>query len=118
MVGADSFFVWMSISSIHKWDGKTAVKALLVGAVMETVAIAPAVFSPWGHAGPESLWGWFGLLLNVPGLFVVKLLRMVIQSKGSVSVATAIAEVFVIQTLSFSYIAFVWLRGKQQRSQG
>jgi hypothetical protein len=103
--------------SIHKWESTTVVKALFVGAVVETVAIAPAILSPWGHAGPEAPWGWLGLVLNVPGLFVIKLLRMASGSKETVPIASAVVQVYVIQALIFSYIAFVLLRWKQRRSE-
>jgi ABC-type sugar transport system permease subunit len=105
----------LSPEPIHRWDSKTVVKALLFGAVSEAVAIAPAIFSSWGHAGPESLWGWSGLLLNTPGLFVIWLLRTASGSKETVSVGSAIAYVYLIQTLIFGYIAFVWLRRKKRR---
>jgi hypothetical protein len=101
---------------IHKWDSKTLLTALMFGAVLEAVTLAPAVLSPWGHAGPESIWGWFGLLLNAPGLFVIWLLRIISGSTETVSIAGAIAYVYLIQTLIFSYIAFVWLRWKKRRA--
>ncbi len=102
---------------IHRWDRAILLKAFLFGAVLEAIAITPAVLSPWGHAGPESLWGWLGLLFNVPGLFVVWLLRSVTGSWETVSAVDAVAYVYLIQTLIFSYIAFVWLRWKKRRSR-
>ncbi len=103
---------------IHKWDARTLLKALMFGAVLEALAIAPAVLSPWGHAGPESNWGWLGLLLNVPGLFLSQWLRTLTGSTETISVVSAVAYVYLIQTLIFSYIAFVWLRWKKRRSRG
>ena len=41
--------------SIHRWDSSTLLKSLMIGALFEAVLIAPAVLSPWGHAGPESV---------------------------------------------------------------
>jgi hypothetical protein len=99
---------------IHKWDSRTLLEALLSGAVLEAVAIAPAILSPWGHAGPESIWGWLGLLLNVPGLFVIWLIRVLSGSTESVSVVSAVGYVYLIQTLIFSYILFVLLRWKKR----
>jgi hypothetical protein len=101
---------------IHIWDSATLLKAFFYGAVLEAIAIAPAVLSPWGHAGPESLWGWLGLLLNAPGLFVIWLLRTLSSSKETVSVMSAVTYVYLIQTLIFSYTAFVWLRWKKRRA--
>ena len=102
---------------IHKWDFRTLLRALIFGAVLEALAIMPALLSPWGHAGPESIWGWLGLLLNVPGLVVIWLLRRVSGSRETVSIAHAIAYVYLIQTFIFTYIAFVWLRWNKMRSR-
>lgn len=99
---------------IHRWDRPTLLKALLIGAILEVAAIAPAVLSTWGHAGPESLWGWLGLLLNAPGLFVMWLVRTVSGSRETVSVVSTVAYVYLIQTLIFGYIVFVWLRWKKR----
>jgi hypothetical protein len=52
---------------IHRWDKPTLRKAFLFGAVLETIAIAPAVLSPWGHAGPEWPLAWLSVLVNAPG---------------------------------------------------
>ena len=100
---------------IHKWHSRTLLKALLFGAILEGVVIAPAVLSPWGHAGPESIWGWIGLLLNVPGLIVIWFLRIVTGRNEAISVVSGVVYVYMIQTLIFSYIAFVWLRRKKRR---
>ena len=100
---------------IHKWDSKTLLKAFLFGAALEAAAIAPAILSPWGHAGPESMWGWLGLMLNAPGLFVIWLLRSLNGSTETVSAVSGFAYVYAIQTVIFSYVAFVWLRWKKRR---
>ena len=100
---------------IHKWDGFTLVKACLFGAILEALAIAPAILSPWGHAGPESLWGWLGLVLNLPALFVIWLLRTLTGSRETISVGGAIVYVYLIQTLIFSYSVFVCFRWKKRR---
>lgn len=100
---------------IHKWDSKSLLRAFLFGVAIETAAIAPAILSPWGHAGPESTWGWLGLMLNAPGLFVVWLLRSLIGSTETVSLVSGVVYVYSIQTLIFSYVAFVWFRSKKRR---
>ena len=101
---------------IHSWDGPILLWSLLFGLASEAVAIAPAVLSPWGHAGPESLWGWLGLLLNAPGLLVISLVRAVSGSTESVPIADAIVYTYSIQALIFGYVAFVWLRRKKLRA--
>lgn len=101
---------------IHSWDGPILLRAFLYGLVSEAVAIAPAVLSPWGHAGPESPWGWLGLLLNAPGLVVISLMRGISGSTESVPIAKAIVYTYSIQALIFSYVAFVWLRRNKLRA--
>jgi hypothetical protein len=95
------------------WDGPIQLKALLIGASLEAIAIAPALLSTWGHAGPESVWGWLGLLLSVPALCVIWLLRIVTGSRDSISVVGAVTYIYLIQTLMFAYLTFVWLRWKK-----
>ena len=99
---------------LHRWHGPTLVKALLIGAALEAAAIAPALLSPWGHAGPDSPWGWLGLLLNVPGLLVMWLLRTTSGNRETFSIIGIVAYVYSIQTLMFAYLAFVWLRWKKR----
>lgn len=96
----------------HTWGDTLVLKSFFIGAIVEAVAIAPAVLSPWGHAGPESFWGWLGLLVNAPGLFVVWLLRTISGTTESIGVIWGIACVYLIQTLLFSYVAFLGLRRK------
>jgi hypothetical protein len=69
--------------------------------------MAPAIFSPWGHAGPKGDLGWLSIFLNLPGIFLAGWL---IPSSGDESIALFIAVVFTIQTLLLSYIVFVILR--------
>jgi uncharacterized sodium:solute symporter family permease YidK len=97
---------------IHKWDRAVALKAFLFGAVLEAVAIAPAVISPWGHAGPESLFGWLSLLVNLPGLYLCRL--MGVGRFAGESVVALILTVYLIQTMVISYVAFVWLRWRKR----
>jgi ABC-type sugar transport system permease subunit len=99
---------------LHAWDGKTLLKSILAGSVLEAAAIAPVILSPWGHAGPESLAGWLGLLLNVPGLLVIWLIRIMTGSRESISMGSAIAYVYSIQALILSYAVFVRLRWKKR----
>ena len=101
---------------IHRWDGPLMLKALLYGAALAAIAAAPAVLSRWGHAGPESLWGWLGLLLNVPGLLVMWLLITLTGSRESDSVVNTLVGVYLIQALIFGYLTFVWLRRKKRRA--
>lgn len=101
---------------IHRWDGGALLKALMFGVLSESIFLAPAVLSPWRHAGPESLWGWLGLLLNAPGLFVIWLLRSISGSTEDVSIVDAIVYTYLAQTLILSYIAFVWLRWKKRKA--
>ena len=101
---------------IHRWDSRALLKALMFGALSEAIFLAPAVLSPWGHAGPESLWGWLGLLLNAPGMLVIGLLRRISGSTEDVSIVDAIVYTYLAQTLILSYIAFVWLRWKKRKA--
>ena len=107
--------------AIHRWDRSVLLKALLIGAVIEAVAIAPAFFSPWGHAGPESTLGLLGVLANSPGGAVVIFSRTLGGNDTGESLWLLIAEVYLVQALLIGYIAFVWLRWKkrkQGRAQG
>ena len=100
---------------IHRWDRGTLFKALIIGATLEAVAIAPAALSPWGHAGPESLPGWLGVLLNLPGICVVRLLR----DFGAVgeTFPAIFTGVFVVQTIILSYLVFICLRWKKLKAE-
>ena len=102
---------------IHRWDLESLLKSVAFGAVLEAAMIAPAVLSTWGHAGPESLWGWLGLLLNVPGLFVLYVARIFSGSQESVSVTSAVVYVYLIQTTILTYPAFVFLRIKKRKRE-
>jgi hypothetical protein len=99
---------------IHRWDRVTVAKALIIGAAVEAVAIAPAALSPWGHAGPESWLGWLSVLFNLPGIVVVRLLRDLGMSGESS--AGLLAAVFIVQTIILSYLLFVWLRRKKLKA--
>jgi hypothetical protein len=102
---------------IHRWDTATLLKSLLFGAVLEAIAIAPIILSPWGHAGPESLWGWLGILLNLPGGCVFLLWRTIFGNwEETISAEAGIVYIYLIQTFIFSYIAFVLLRLKKRKS--
>ena len=81
---------------------------MIVGAIIEGVAIAPAAIAPWGHAGPESLLGWLSILLNLPGIFVVRLFR-----SGGESFTVIFTAVFIVQTIIISYFVFVYLRWRK-----
>ena len=98
----------MVTKRLHRWDRSIVLRALIIGATIEGIAIAPAAISPWGHAGPEWLLGWVSILLNLPGIFVVRLLR-----SGDESFAVIIAAVFIVQTVILSYLAFVYLRWRK-----
>jgi hypothetical protein len=99
---------------IHRFDRPTLLKACLIAAILEAVAIAPAVVSPWGHAGPESLLGWLSLLVNLPGLFVFGKLgatRVLGESD-----AALVLGVYLIQVLPLGYILFVGMRWRRRRA--
>ena len=100
---------------IHKWDRAVVLKALLFAAIVEAVAIAPALMSSWGHAGPESLLGWLSVLVNLPGLYLGGLLGA--GRFAGESVVALVITVYLIQTLAISYIAFVWLRWRKRRAR-
>jgi len=77
--------------------------------------MAPLVLSPWGHAGPDSIWGFVGLLLNAPALLVIWLGRTISGSRwDSIPPNEAITYIYVIQTLIFSCIAYFWLRRRMR----
>src|SRR5205807_4207699 len=98
--------------ALHSWDRATLVKALLFGAVVEAIAIAPAVLSPWGHAGPEWLLAWPSVFVNLPGGFLVRLLKTGAGIGAKESDTALAVQVYLIQTLIISYITFLWLRWK------
>jgi hypothetical protein len=104
--------------AIHSWDRATLLKASLFGAVIEAIAIAPAVLSPWGHAGPEWLLAWPSVFVNLPGGFLLGLLKTAAGINAKESDAGLAAEVYLIQTLIISYLAFLWLRWKKRRAGG
>jgi hypothetical protein len=101
---------------IHGWDKPTLRKAFLFGAVLEAIAIAPAVLSPWGHAGPEGLPAWFSVFVHAPAALLLGFLKVAAGIKGEESLAAFAVEAYLIQTLIISYIAFVWLRWKKRRT--
>ena len=100
---------------IHKWDRAVVLKALLYGAVLEAFAIAPALLSTWGHAGPTSPLGWLSALLNLPGMYVVRVLGAGILAGDSV--VTLVLMVYLIQTIAIGYVAFIWMRWRKRRAQ-
>jgi len=103
---------------IHRWDKVTVVKGFLLGAFLEAILIAPLVLSPWGHAGPDSVWGLIGLLLNIPGLLALWLLQIIsgyALDALDLSMTSLLACVYLTQTLIFSYVAFVWLRFRKRK---
>ena len=101
---------------IHRLDGPALIKALLIGVALETAAFLPGVLSPWGHAGPESLLGWIGLLLHLPGL---SLLWFIARASGiqQLSSMTYMVFAYSIQALGLAYMAFVCLRWKKRRTK-
>ena len=101
---------------LHRFDSPTLIKALLIGVLLETAAFLPAVLSPWGHAGPESLWGWIGLLLNLPGLCVAWFLAKA-SGVEQFSSLTYMVVAYSVQSLGLAYIAFVCLRVKNRRTK-
>lgn len=100
---------------MHRWDKPTLRKAFLFGAILEAIAIAPAVLSPWGHAGPEWLLAWPSVFVHAPGALLLGFLKTAAGIKAEESFAALAFEVYLIQTLIISYIAFVWLRRKKRR---
>jgi|GEM_PF-3163805 len=99
---------------LHRFDTPTIIKALLIGVFLETAAFLPAVLSPWGHAGPESLWGWIGLLLNLPGLCLAWFLAKA-SGVEQFSIITYVLVAYSSQSLGLAYIVFVGLRVKSRR---
>jgi hypothetical protein len=105
----------MVLKRIHRWDRGVIFKSLIIGVTIEAIALVPAVLSTWGHAGPESWLGWLGVLLNLPGMLVVRPLR----DFGVVgdSFAAIFTAVFIAQAVMLSYIVFVYLRRKKQKAE-
>lgn len=104
---------------IHRWDGFVLLKAFLIGAVFEGLVIAPALLSPWGHAGPKSSLGMLSLVLNLPGISVYEW-SLEIFKGGQVneSVYAIVSSVYLVQTLLFAYPIFVWLRWRKRKATG
>lgn len=101
---------------IHRWDRATALKALMWGAALAAAALLPAILSPWGHAGPESIWGWLAILLNLPGACVIWMIRAASGGfQSTTSVEGTLFSLYVIQTLIFGYIVFVRMRLKKRK---
>ena len=85
----------------------------MISVIVEAIAIAPAVLSPWGHAGPETTLGWISVTLNLPGMFVVGLFHQVLSAE--VSTVLFFSAVFAVQTLLLGYLVFVVVRWKKVR---
>jgi hypothetical protein len=102
--------------SIHRWDGSALLKASLIGASIEAVLIAPALLSPWGHAGPGGLLGWLSVFANLPGGYLFGVISGLIGYKAVDSLVVPVTGVYIIQTFLIAYPTFVWLRWKKRRS--
>ena len=105
----------MASKRIHSWDRNVLFKSLIIGTAIAAVAIAPVALSAWGHAGPESWLGWLGVVLNLPGMLVVRLLRdigVVGDTLGAIFTAA-----FIAQAVMLSYIVFVYLRRKKLKAE-
>ncbi|HLN99778.1 MAG TPA: hypothetical protein VK208_15065 [Pyrinomonadaceae bacterium] len=107
----------MNSKQIHRWDGRLLILALLIGAGLEAVAIAPLLLSPWGYAGPQSLWGWLGVLLHVPALFVIWMLSMLGDKQDISSVDWGFTDIYFLQTFMLAYVVFVWLRWRKRKGR-
>src|SRR5215208_5291837 len=95
---------------IYTWDIDTILKSVVVGIVLETILIAPAIptkLFPWGHAGPETIPGLLGFLLNLPGFVILMTLT---SDQGFSTTKSDFLFIFLIQTLIVSYCVFVILR--------
>ena len=101
---------------IHQWDRATILKACLFAAVLEGVLIAPAVLSPWGHAGPEGLLGWLSVFANLPGGYLFGVFSRLIGYRAEDSLFVVGIGVYLIQTFLIAYPTFVCLRWKKRRS--
>ena len=103
----------MTPQPIHRWYRGAALKALALGVILESVVMAPVALSPWGHAGPESVSGVIGLLLNLPGFYVM-LLAEDFMPKDS-SFAAYLGIVYIVQVVIISCLIFVFLRWRGTR---
>ncbi len=101
--------------AIHKWDNALLLRAFLCGFAIETIFIAPVLLTSWGHAGPDSLWGWIGLILNIPGGLVLIFLRTILGVHNTDSNLESLVSLFLIQTFLLSYVAFIFLRLKKRK---
>jgi hypothetical protein len=86
------------------WSGR---KAFGIGALIESVLIAPAALLPWGHAGPETTLGWLGVIANAPGLFVSS--RLVV-AETDLAISTLLLLTFVIQAALIGGLLYAWQR--------
>ena len=103
----------MRANRLHRFDKGAIFKALVISCLIETIAIAPGVVSPWGHAGPETTLGWLSVLFNLPGMFLVGLTQ--VFSTEYDPVVRMVAAVFVVQTLLLSYPVFLLVRWRKVR---
>lgn len=101
---------------IQSWDLQTILKSVVIGIVLESILIAPGIPSklfPWGHAGPETLPGLLGFLLNLPGFAIFTTLT----SDREFSIEKEFLFVFLIQTLIISFCVFVILRLRKRANE-
>ena len=82
----------------------------MIGIVVETILLAPALLTPWGHAGPETLPGLLSFLLNLPGFVVLMGLT---SDQGFSTTNRDFLFVFAIQALIIGYFVFVMLRWRK-----
>ena len=103
-------------SKIHSWDIATILKSVVIGIVLETILLAPAIpteLFPWGHAGPNTLPGILGFVLNLPGFYILMALTSDQVFREIEESGTLYLFVFLIQSLIISYSVFVILRWRK-----
>lgn len=105
---------YRGIARLQSWDRRTLVKALIASVVIELITLTPALLT-MGHAGPEGRFaefGWLGVLVNLPGIFLVRVLGL---NESSYLLVIGL-YVFLIQTALFTYIIFLLMRLKRAKA--
>ena len=96
------------LKRVHTWDVQALFGAVVSASFIEAGSLV-AMFGTMGHAGPEgafSIAGWFGVLVNFPGLLLGRFLSL----GEDVSTTKLAIVLFLIQAPLLAYFFFVAIR--------